>query len=521
MKTTLEITGMHCASCQKLVSRALAKVPGVKNAEVNLMTNKAYIEHEGELNLQTATKEVESVGYGIRNQQFNKTTIQQVSNQTSEQSNKWKNPAQPEIDAAVIELQQSQHRMLLAWAFATPIAVWMIAEMLVGAWPNMELFNLGMVLLAIIPLFVPGLPTLTTGFKALSKRTANMDTLIALGTSVAFVTGPLALLTDQIANYAGVGAMIMAFHLTGRFIEAQAKGKASQAIKRLLELGAKTARIIRSRPVISSEARNLATEGSAALDSSPAAQNDNLGELEIPVDQLQINDIMVIRPGEKIPTDGMIISGKSAIDESMATGESLPVTKQTGDSVIGATINQEGLLHVKVTKVGGDTFLSQVIKLVEEAQGTRIPIQEFADRVTSVFVPVILMISVPAFTLWLVFPDTFGALTMALQPFLPWMMNTATLSPLSQALFAAIAVLVIACPCALGLATPVTLMVASGLGAEHGILIRKGAALQTMKDVRAILLDKTRTITKGKPEVTDIIPSQLSSPIPIGDPENK
>ena len=518
-KTTFEITGMHCASCQKLVSRALAKIPGVVHAEVNLMTNKAYVEHEGELNLETAKKEVEGVGYGIRDNLSQPSSLSFPRPLRREASRpesisvvdpRVRKDDRIDKDPALLELEQTKQRMLIAWAFATPIAVWMLIEMLLGAWPSMFIFNLGMVVLALIPLFVPGMPTLTTGFKALSKRTANMDTLIALGTTVAFITGPLAVLTDQIANYAGVGAMIMAFHLTGRFIEARAKGKASQAIKRLLELGAKTARILRSHSVISSETRNLATEESAALDSSPTAQNDSVDEFEIPVDQLQINDIMVIRPGEKIPTDGIIIQGASSIDESMATGESLPITKKADDVVIGATINQEGLLHVKVTKVGGDTFLSQVIKLVEEAQGTRIPIQEFADRITSVFVPVILMIAVAAFTLWLTFPDTFGVLTMALRPFLPWMMSTSTVSPLSQALFAAIAVLVIACPCALGLATPVTLMVASGLGAEHGILIRKGAALQTMKDVRAILLDKTGTITKGKPEVTDILAAKMS-----------
>lgn len=466
MKTTLEITGMHCASCQKLVSRALQKVPGVASVDVNVMTNKAYVQHEDELDLTKAKQEVTAVGYGIHDTQI-------LNHQSTPQST--------ESDPAQQELELSRRRMLIAWAFAAPLAVWMLVEMIVGPWPNAEIFNIGQVLLALVPLFGPGLSTLTTGFKALTRRTANMDTLIALGTSMAFITGPISMLMEtfglqSVANYAGVGAMIMAFHLTGRFIEAQAKGKASQAIRRLLELGAKTARIL-----------------------------VNGQEREVDVEALQTNDVMVVRPGEKIPTDGVIIQGASSIDESMATGESLPVTKKKSDAVLGATINQEGLLHIKVTKVGENTFLSQVIKLVEEAQGTRIPIQEFADRVTSVFVPIILMIAVATFALWLTFPTQFGAITMFFKPFLPWMMNAGPASPLSQALFASIAVLVIACPCALGLATPTALMVASGIGAQNGILIRKGAALQTMKDITAIIMDKTGTITQGKPEVTDIV----------------
>lgn len=463
-KTTLDVIGMHCASCQKLVGRALQKVPGVINAEVNLMTNKAYVEHEGTLDFDTAKKEVSGVGYDIA-QPHQLAHAQNTNSQTT-----------PDEDPAIQELNKAKLRMLTAWVFALPIAVWMIWEMIFGVWPTMEIYNLSILLLAIVPHFGPGASTLITGFKALTKRTANMDTLIALGTTVAFITGPLSLVVPDIANYSGVGAMIMAFHLTGRYIEAQAKGKASQAIKRLLELGAKTARIL-----------------------------INGDEREIDISQLAVNDVMVIRPGEKIPTDGTIIEGTTSIDQSMATGESLPVTKHKGDSVLGSTINQEGLIKVKVAKIGGDTFLSQVIKLVEEAQGTRIPIQEFADRITGVFVPIIVMIAIATVTLWLAFPDNLSVITMALKPFLPWMMNSQSSSVVSQALFAGIAVLVIACPCALGLATPTTLMVASGLGAQNGILIRKGAALQTMKDVTAIVLDKTGTITQGKPTVTDLI----------------
>ncbi|OGG15817.1 hypothetical protein A3D78_04305 [Candidatus Gottesmanbacteria bacterium RIFCSPHIGHO2_02_FULL_39_14] len=470
---TLDIIGMHCASCVKLVERALKKVSGVANVSVNLATNKAYLETEKEIDLSLAKKEVEAVGYGIKD----------------------KNDSNKEEDPSIVEMEKARRRMWLAWSVAIPIAIWMLFEMFGGYWPDMLLYNLGITLLSTIPLFLPGIETLKTGFKALTRRTANMDTLIALGTTIAFATGPLGLILNYfnlpgIDNYAGVGAMIMAFHLTGRYVEAKARGRASQAIRRLLELGAKSARII-----------------------------VNGQEKEVPVENLRLNDIMIVRPGEKIPTDGSIIEGQSAVDESMATGESLPITKNTGDKVLGATVNMEGLLKIKVAKIGEDTFLSQVIKLVSEAQGSRIPIQEFADRVTSVFVPIILILTIATITLWLAFPQSFSNLSNVFRPILPWMTGQMFSSPLSQALFAAISVLVIACPCALGLATPTALMVASGLGAENGILIRHGAALQTMKDIKAVILDKTGTITKGKPEVTDVIArSETTKSPPKRDP---
>jgi Cu+-exporting ATPase len=286
-----------------------------------------------------------------------------------------------------------------------------------------------------------------------------------LGTLTSFLTGPPSFFVS-IANYAGVGAMIMSFHLTGRYIEAKAKGRASQAIKKLLQLEAKTARLF--------------------IDGK---------EVEVSITQVKEGDIMIIKPGEKIPTDGTVIDGESGVDESMATGESMPILKKTGDNVIGATINQRGRLKVKATKIGKDTFLSQVIKMVEEAQGSKVPIQEFADRVTSYFVPTVLFLSALTFIIWLAFPG--------ISRFLPWV--DPNLSVFSLAVFATVATLVIACPCALGLATPTVLMVGSGMGAENGVLIRRGEAIQTLKDVKIIVFDKTGTITKGKPEVTNII----------------
>jgi Cu+-exporting ATPase len=301
-----------------------------------------------------------------------------------------------------------------------------------------------------------------------------MDVLIAIGTSVSLATGIASLFTP-VANYGGVAAMIMSFHLTGRFIETAARGRASQAIKKLLELGAKTARIL--------------VKGK---------------EREVPIDEVRVEDVMLVRPGEKIPTDGVIVEGESSIDESMATGESMPVNRGVSDEVIGATVNQDGLLKVKATKVGKDTFLSQVIKMVEECQGSKVPIQEFADRVTSYFVPVVLSVAALTFLAWLLFPNMLHPITVWASSFIPWV--NPDLGTVTAAIFAGVAVLVIACPCALGLATPTALMVGSGIGAENGILIRQGEAIQTLKDVRIIVFDKTGTVTKGKPEVTDVIP---------------
>ena len=243
--------------------------------------------------------------------------------------------------------------------------------------------------------------------------------------------------------------MIMAFFLTGKYVEVKARGKASQEIKKLLELGAKNALVLR-----------------------------NNKEFEISISEVKINDVIIVKPGEKIPTDGVIVKGESAVDESMVTGESLPIDKAKGDKVIGATLNQDGVLYIKATKIGKDTFLSNIIKLVEQAQGTKIPIQALADKITSVFVPVVLVITILTFIAWFYFNKD-----------------------LSRAIGVAVSVLVIACPCALGLATPTALMVGSGMGAKRGILIRKGEAIQTMKEIKIIVFDKTGTITKGKPEV--------------------
>ena len=452
---TLKLGGMTCASCAQTIEKALRRVPGVSFASVNIATEQGTVKYDDSVSDMNHLKlAVENSGY-------------QVIGEKAE--------AGAEVDEDEKRMSGARRRMFTAWSFSAPIIIWMLFEMITGtAWPSRVVFDLGMILLALPVVFWIGWPTLRSAFKAVSHGSANMDVLIAMGTSISFLTGPAAFFTP-VANYAGVAAMIMSFHLTGRYIETAARGRASQAIKRLLELGAKTAHIL-----------------------------VNGVEKEVPIEEVHTEDIMVVRPGEKIPTDGVIVEGESYLDESMATGESMPVNKTPGDEVIGATVNQEGLLKIKATKVGKDTFLSQVIKMVEECQGSKVPIQEFADRITSYFVPTVLAIAALTLIVWLIFPNLLQPITAWASTFLPWV--NPELGVVTLAIFAAVAVLVIACPCALGLATPTALMVGSGMGAENGILIRQGEAIQTLKDVHTIVFDKTGTITKGKPEVTDLVP---------------
>ena len=454
-KVSLPIGGMTCASCVAHVEGALAGIPGVVSVNVNLATERASVQYIPTMTgLSDFRRAVAEVGYEVL--------------PTAEEQ------AEEELSREVRKMQDARRRMLLAWAFTGPIILWMLPEMLAGlAWPNMTIFNLGMLLLAVPVLFWVGQQTYVAAWRSTTHGAPNMDALIAMGTGASFLTG-IATFFAPIPSYAGVAAMIMAFHLTGRYVEASAKGRASQAIRKLLELGAKTARIL--------------VDGS---------------EREVHIDEVQPGDVMVVRPGEKIPTDGMVVKGESAVDESMATGESMPVNKRAGDEVIGATVNQDGLLKVRASRVGKDTFLAQVVRLVEQAQGTKVPIQAFADRVTAVFVPIVIVVALLTFLAWLLFPDVLRPVAEWASHFLPWVdpsLNTFTL-----ALITTVSVLVIACPCALGLATPTALMVGSGIGAENGILIRSGEAIQAMRDVRVVVFDKTGTLTKGKPEVTDQI----------------
>ncbi len=451
----LPVRGMTCASCANHVEQALRSADGVIDAAVNLATERATISFLADVaTVADLQKAVKATGYEL------------LAAEDTER-------ADAEADREEAKMRAARFHMITAWGFTIPIILWMMVEMFFGVfWPNELIYNLGLIVLSLPVLFWVGRNTYRSGLTAVLHGHANMDTLIALGTGVSLLTGPASFLFP-VANYAGVAAMIMAFHLTGRYIEETAKGRASQAIRKLLELGAKTARVLRDGR-----------------------------EVEVPIDEVKVGDIMVVRPGEKIPTDGLVIEGESAVDESMATGESMPVNKKPGDEVIGATVNQEGLLKVSATRVGKDTFLSQVIKLVEECQGSKVPIQEFADRVTGIFVPVVIGIALLTLVLWAVFPEVMRQLAAA-GSFLPWV--NPDLGVVTLAIVSMVAVLVIACPCALGLATPTALMVGSGKGAEHGILIRSGEAIQTLKDVKVVVFDKTGTLTRGKPEVTDVL----------------
>jgi Cu+-exporting ATPase len=463
---TLRIEGMHCASCVNNVERQLQSMNGVEEAAVNLATETARVTYHGDsLTLGDFAKAVEQAGYTLLLEET-ETGVSQAESKAERERKR---------------MDQVHSRMWWAWVITLPVMLWMFYGMLSGrhttggVWAELSLF-----ILSAAVVFVPGRDTIKSAWKSTLNLTPNMDVLIAMGTTAALSTGAVSILHQlgvaaPFHSFAGVGAMIMAFHLTGRYVEAKARGRASQAIQKLLTLEAKEARVERDE-----------------------------GEISLPVTDLQIGDVMIIRPGEKIPADGEVVSGESSVDESIATGESMPVEKKPGDRVIGATINKNGLLKVQATKVGKDTFLSQVIRMVEEAQGSKVPIQEFADRITAVFVPIVLVLALATLTLWLLLPGVFGGFAEWAAGFVPWV--DPGMGPVALAFYAAIAVLVIACPCALGLATPTALMVGSGMGAQNGVLIRKGAAIQMMKDVDVIVLDKTGTITKGKPGVTDFIP---------------
>ncbi len=350
------------------------------------------------------------------------------------------------------EIKDWRKKLIGAWIFTIFIVLLMYAPRVFRIMLFSEKIMTLIILVIGFPvIFIFGFSTVKAGMRGLFTFYFNMDSLIALGTLVAYFTGVFSLFF-ALQDYSGVSAMIMAFYITGKYVEAKARGRASREIMKLLELGAKKARVLRDK-----------------------------NEMEIDISELQLGDIMIVKPGEKIPTDGVVEKGESSVDESMVTGESLPVEKRKGSNVIGATINQDGILYVKASKVGSDTFLAHIIKLVEEAQSEKVPIQKMADKITSIFVPAILILALLTFGGWMYFSHD-----------------------LSRSIAVAVAVLVIACPCALGLATPTALMVGSGMGAKRGILIRKGEAIQTMKEVKFVVFDKTGTITKGKPEVTDI-----------------
>lgn len=452
-KVTLKVKGMHCVSCANNIERTLGKTGGVESANVNFAVEKVTIEYNPEeIKIMDIQKKVSDIGFQL--------VLDEDKDDEKEE----------ETDKDEAEVNKAKRKVQISLAISGVMMALMMINMFVAPVPGYLAIAAA---LGFPVVFGTGWHVHVGSFKALKNKSPNMDVLVSLGSLPPYLIGLMGFFIP-IQTFIEMATSIMTFHLLGKYLEVRAKGKASQAIKKLLEMGAKSARVI--------------VDGR---------------EKEVPVKDLQIGDIMLVRPGEKIPTDGVVVEGSSLVDESMATGESMPVKRGKRDEVIGATINKQGFLKVKVTKIGKDTFLSQVIKMVEECQGSKVPIQEFADRVTGYFVPAIIIITIATFISYNAFPKFHLSIIEWASTFLPWV--NADINPLTLAFITATAVLVISCPCALGLGTPTALMVGSGMGAERGILIRNGEAIQTLKDVKAIAFDKTGTITKGKPEVTDVI----------------
>lgn len=447
-KVILKIDGMTCTACANKIEKSLSKLKGIESVSVNFPIEKISIEYNAKkIRLIDIQKKISSLGY--------KLNIEEDENV---------------IDEDEIKMNKSKKIMIISSFFSTLIMGLMMIHMFIRPIPG---YLIIIAILGFPIIFGTGWHVHTGSWKAIKNKNPNMDVLVTLGSLPPYLIGLLGIFLP-VQSFIEMATTIMTFHLIGKYLEVRAKGRASQAIKKLLHMGAKTAKII--------------VDGE---------------ELEIPTKDLQVGDVMLIRPGEKVPTDGIVVDGNGLLDESMATGESMPVKRTKDDEVIGATINKQGLLKVKVTKVGKDTFLSQVVKMMEECQGSKVPIQEFADRITGYFVPAIIVLTIGTFISFNIFPEFHLGIIRWGGNFLPWV--NPDLTPLTLAFITSTAVLVISCPCALGLGTPTALMVGSGIGAENGILIRNGEAIQTFKEVKAIAFDKTGTITKGKPEVTDLI----------------
>ncbi len=456
---TLDIEGMTCASCSNFVERALSRTPGVQRAVVNLATEKATVDFlPSQIDRAGLKAAVKEAGYDVA-----ETAATTAAGQ----------PASPLASDDELAARKATAYAKLRRRFGVAVAL-AAAVMLLSMtmlWPalaarvNMPLLNYLQLALTLPVVLYCGREFYVSAWNGLTHRTASMDTLIAVGTGAAFAFSLVATLLPgmllshgiQPHVYYDTTATIIALILLGKVLEARAKVQTSAAIKALLGLQARTARVVRGSQ-----------------------------EVDVPIEQVQLGDVVVVRPGEKVATDGMIQEGHSSLDESMLTGESLPVEKKAGDAVFGATINKTGSFRFKVTKVGAETMLAQIVKLVSDAQGSRAPIQRLADRVSAVFVPTVIIIALATFVIWFDFAPEATRLPLALVNF--------------------VSVLIIACPCALGLATPTAIMVGTGKGAEYGVLIRNAEALEKAYQVDTVLLDKTGTITKGEPAVTDLLP---------------
>ena len=438
-KVEFKISGMSCAACAARVEKALRSMPGVYHAAVNFAAEKASVEYSaGTLTVGDLQEKVRKIGFEAHN-------IADASEVDRE-----KKLRQDEI-------RSQRFRLILSAVLSLPLLGGMILHSLdiMGQIGHLLMNPYLQFVLATPVQFVAGWPFYRGAYAALKNGSANMDVLVAMGTSAAYFYSIANVIAGDPHLYFETSAILITLIILGKLLEATAKGRTSEAIKALMGLQAKTARLVRDGE-----------------------------ETDVPIEEVQSGDILVVRPGEKVPVDGIIIEGTSTLDESMLTGESIPVDKKPGDQVVGATINKFGAFKFKATKVGKDTALAQIVKIVEEAQGSKAPIQRFADVVSGYFVPAVVSLAVLTFAVWYFILDP---------------------GNFSRALVNFTAVMVIACPCALGLATPTSIMVGTGRGAEHGILIKGAEHLENAHRLTTIVLDKTGTITKGQPEVTDII----------------
>ncbi len=466
-KQTLKVKGMHCASCSAIITKKVSKLSGVDSINVNFAAEKAQIDFdENKISVNDMNKEIATLGYSFSID--DNTDMKGMDHSTHMGMNESKEEKMKEL----LAMQNKMHFILPISLIIFILMMWDIAakfflSVSILSIP-MPIFNIISMVLATIALFWVGQPFLQGVGKFIRYRVANMDTLIGIGTLSAYVYSAIITLLPGLRiflklpeyTYFDVTIIVIGFVVLGKYLEARSKLRTGEAIEKLVGLQAKTALLY--------------------IDGK---------EVEVKISDVKIGDILIVKPGSKIPVDGEIIEGTSSIDESMITGESIPVDKKIGDLVVGATMNKQGSFKFKATKIGSDTVLAQIIKMVEEAQGSRAPIQEMADRVSSVFVPAVLGIAFLTLILWLVI----GSYTIGFS------------AGLSYGILSFVGILVIACPCALGLATPTAIIVGVGKGAEHGILIRNAEALEKLSKVDTIVLDKTGTITKGKPEVTDIV----------------
>ncbi|MFB0843768.1 heavy metal translocating P-type ATPase [Paenibacillus oleatilyticus] len=445
-QASLAITGMTCAACANRIEKGLNKLPGVGKATVNFALETAHVEYSGQaVSVDEMIRKVEQLGYkaGLKEER------------------------QDDGDHRQKEIAAHRTKLIFSAILSFPLLWSMVSHFSFTSWIYLPeaLMNPWVQLALATPVqFIIGLPFYTGAYKALRNKSANMDVLVALGTSAAYFYSLYLTLEWAAAGssshhgmpsmYYETSAVLITLIVMGKWFEALAKGRSSEAIKKLMGLQAKTALVVR----------------------------DGV-ELSVPVEEVLAGDVVLVKPGEKIPVDGLVLDGMSAVDESMLTGESIPVEKKPGDAVIGATVNRNGSLRIQATKVGKETALAQIIRVVEDAQGSKAPIQRVADQISGIFVPIVVGIAVLTFLIWYfaVVPGEFA-----------------------NALEKAIAVLVIACPCALGLATPTSIMAGSGRAAEFGILFKGGEHLESMHRIDTIVLDKTGTVTKGKPELTDV-----------------